>query len=130
MNVKLNELSHTTIVEIYIKTSEYLTENDIKFIRFKSMQACYTENYITMYGLQVRPFISYNTLVGVELKNDNDDNIFIEFRKYSTTTSKQVTQFCNHYNLFKLSLNDEHLENMIEWDIPYKKIKTLTRFNV
>ena len=126
---EIDKITYANMIEIYIKVIDYLNINDMNFIRFKSMQACYTENYIRMYGIYVRPFVSYNTLVGVELKTDNN-NIFIEFRKYSTTISKQITQFCNQYNLTKISLNDDKLYNYVEWDIPYRKIKTLSRFNV
>lgn len=39
-------------------------------------------------------FKSYDTIVGVI-----SDDKFYELGKYSTTTSKQVTQFCNAYGL-------------------------------
>ena len=88
--VKINEA--TEIKRIKGIVEEVLINHlDLEWTRFDSKQAWYTDRLSTPTG-QYRLFKSYNTIVALV---DIYHGKFYELGKWSTTTSKQVTQFYN-----------------------------------
>lgn len=79
---------------IYYKKARFSNENHWK--RFGYKQA---EILVSAYGAPLL-FKSYDTIVGVIV-----DGKFYELGKYSRTTSKQVTQFCNIYDLERVLMD-------------------------
>lgn len=76
---------------------EYLKKNEdkIPFVQFKSTKSWYGD-FVNIYTddlqARVRPVLSYRTIVGYF---DCDEEVFYEYGKYTSTTSKQVTQIYN-----------------------------------
>ena len=79
----LNNSEITTLINL-------LNDGDIEWTRFDCKNAYFSDLLVDNYRL----FRSYNTIVGLI---DISDGVFYEINKYSTTTSKQVTQFYNRY---------------------------------
>ena len=96
----------------YIKelTGQTITLLNYPLHQLNSMQAWVLRD-ITTGNLYLQ---SYNTIVGML---DTKTNTFFEFGKYSRTTSKQVTTFCNMYNcdrvLMKWQLTNVSHETLV-----------------
>ena len=80
---------------------QQMTHN-IEWTQFRSMQADIgSPVFVNVDGNDylVQPFQSYTTIVGLV---DEATHTFYEVGKYSRTTSKQVTVFCNTYGYNKV----------------------------
>lgn len=93
-------MNNTTVNEIRNKLQQMT--HDIEWEQFRSMQADIgTPVFVNVDANEylVQPFQSYTTIVGFV---DNMTHTFYEVGKYSRTTSKQVTVFCNTYGYNKV----------------------------
>lgn len=72
-------------------TVTLLMHEDLEWTRFDHKNAYFSQ---LLHYDDFRLFKSYNTVVGLV---DINEGVFYELGKWSTTTSKQVTQFYNRY---------------------------------
>ena len=82
---------------------------NLEWTQFHSMQADVGEPIEVTIGntdYAVIPFQSYTTVVGFVVLDDI--HTFYEVGKYSRTTSKQVTRFCNENNLKKVFIEKRY----------------------
>lgn len=86
------------IMKVYVDASEEflkgVSAGTMKFERFNYTNAYIASNAIYVDGYTVRLFKSYQTIVGLAIF---EKELFIEIDKFSTTTSKQMTQIYNRY---------------------------------
>lgn len=80
----------------------------VEFTQHKSRQM-YISNVFDYNGHEINIVMSYNTYIGFIV--DSRALITWGYSEYSCTTSKQITQLCNDYDLFmrrvkKFSYND------------------------
>lgn len=107
-NVNLNTEKNAYYVVCEIIENNY---HNLEWTRIKS-QNCYYSQWFNHNGENYRLLKSYSTVVGLQ----NNHNGLWEMGKYSQTTSKQVTQFCNNNGLdkhFVENLNTNEKDKLI-----------------
>jgi hypothetical protein len=91
--MKIEKLkSENVVAEIILEFAQELEKKMYKhkYYQFYGCQAWYSELLEEKYVL----FKSYNTIVAIV---NTETKCFIELGKWSRTTSKQVTRFCNEF---------------------------------